>query len=221
MSDQDLWSAIDAQRERTVDLLDRLTDQDWTRSSLCAGWTVRDVAAHLTLQQLSVGDLLRFMIRHPGILGGMNRIITRSAQAKAIRPTDQLIGEIRAMIGSRRHNVGVTPAETLIDIAVHGQDIAIPLGRELELPAETAAIAATRVWSYRGRGMAAVFDSIPLTPYRLTATDVAWTEGDGPEIRGQITDLLLLLTGRPATLSRLEGPGIDLLRERLGHYPAT
>ena len=33
------------------------------------------------------------------------------------------------MVGSRRHNVGVTPYETLIDIVVHGQDIAVPLGR--------------------------------------------------------------------------------------------
>jgi uncharacterized protein (TIGR03083 family) len=219
MSEQDLWSIIDAQRERTADLLDRVTDQEWTRPSLCAGWTVRDVAAHLTQQQQSVGDLLRFLIKNPGSLGGgMNQMINRSARIRASRPTDQLIGEIRAMIGSRRHNVGVTPYETLIDIVVHGQDIAIPLGREIETPPSVAAMAATRVWSYRGRGKAAVFDSIPLAPYRLGATDVDWSEGEGLEIRGPILAVLLLLTGRPAALQRLQGPGVGRLLDR---YPAT
>jgi uncharacterized protein (TIGR03083 family) len=222
MSDQTLWAAIDAQRERTADLLDRLDDQEWSRPSLCTGWTVRDVAAHLTLQQQTVADLFRFMIKNPGSLGGgMNQMINRSARIVAARPTDRLIGDIRAMIGSRRHNVGVTPDETLIDIAVHGQDIAIPLGRELDLPAPTAALAASRVWSYGGRGKAMVFDTIPLAPYRLSATDIAWTEGDGPEIQGPIAAILLLLTGRPVALSRLVGAGADQLRQDLDRYPAT
>ncbi|MCV7319265.1 maleylpyruvate isomerase N-terminal domain-containing protein [Mycolicibacterium confluentis] len=34
-----------AQREEFADLLDSLTPEQWTITSLCAGWTVRDVAA--------------------------------------------------------------------------------------------------------------------------------------------------------------------------------
>lgn len=219
MDDHELWAAIDAQRERTAELLDRLTDDEWSQPSLCAGWTIRDVAAHLTLQQQGIADLLGFMIKHPGSLGGMNRMINRAARFKAEWPTDQLITGIRSMIGSRRHNVGLTPVETLIDIVVHGQDIAIPLGRELEAPPTVSAIAATRVCSYGGTGKAAVFDSLPLGPYRLIATDVDWSNGgDGPKIQGPMIALLLLLTGRRVALSRLQGPGVDALRER---YPAT
>ncbi|MFC7623848.1 maleylpyruvate isomerase family mycothiol-dependent enzyme [Microlunatus sp. GCM10028923] len=213
----ELWAMIDAQREVTATLLDQLTEKEWSRPSLCAGWTVRDVAAHLTLQQVGFGELVGSLIRHPGVLGGMNHMINGIARIKAAaEPTGSLIREIRGMIGSRRHNVGVTAEETLIDIAVHGQDIAVPLDRELDLPPATAARAASRAWSYGARGKAAVFARIPVSGYRLVATDTEWERGDGPEIRGPIAALLLLITGRRAGLTRLVGPGADRLRAATG-----
>ena len=58
MNDTEVWSAIDDQRRRTADLLDQLSEEEWRHASLCPGWTVRDVAAHLTLQELRIGDVL-------------------------------------------------------------------------------------------------------------------------------------------------------------------
>jgi hypothetical protein len=51
----------------------------------------------------------------------------------------------------------------------------------------------------------------PLKRFRFTATDVDWTAGDGPEVTGPVAALLLLLTGRPAALPRLSGPGVEEL----------
>ncbi|MFF0815591.1 maleylpyruvate isomerase family mycothiol-dependent enzyme [Rhodococcus sp. NPDC003318] len=222
-TDDQVWAAIDAQRLRTADLLSELKRSDWDCPSLCFGWTVRDVAAHLTLQQLTIGDVLRLALRHPGVLGGVNRVIRESARRRAGMPTDEMIAAIRAMVGSRRHNIGVTPAETLVDILVHGQDIAIPLGRDLEMPTEASAFAATRVWStvsgrwrvpYRGDGKSRVFRRVPSEEFRFRATDIDWAVGSGPEVTGPIDAILLLLTGRRAALPRLGGPGIDELRRR-------
>ena len=207
-----LWAAIDDQRLRTVAMLESLTPQDWQQPSLCAGWTVRDVAAHLTLQQLTLGQALRSAARHPG---GMNRVIRESARAQAALPVDRLVAEIGGMVGSRRHNVGVTPSETLVDLVVHGQDIAVPLGRELVVPVPTAAEAAARVWwsrtTLRGRATASVFRAVDCGRYRFTATDAAWSAGDGPEVRGPVLAILLVLTGRPAGLDRLSGDGLAAL----------
>jgi hypothetical protein len=61
--------------------------------------------------------------------GGPNRMIRKAARRQAAMSTDQMVGAIRAMVGSRRHNFGIIYHETLIDILVHGQDITIPLGR--------------------------------------------------------------------------------------------
>jgi hypothetical protein len=68
------------------------------------------------------------------------------------------------------------------------------------------------VVSYRGRGNAKVFRSLPLATFRLTATDHAWSAGDGAEVTGTMTDLFLLLTGRSARIGHLYGRGADDLR---------
>ncbi|HJT95079.1 MAG TPA: maleylpyruvate isomerase family mycothiol-dependent enzyme, partial [Mycobacterium sp.] len=124
MNDDEIWAAIDEHRLRTADLLDSLSNDEWRHPSLCDGWTVHDVAAHLTLQQIRLRDILPGAIRHPG---GINRMIRESAKRRAGLSRQEIVGEIRRTVGSRRHNIGVTCRETLIDILVHSQDIALPL----------------------------------------------------------------------------------------------
>lgn len=208
MNDDEVWAAIDAHRLRTAELLEELSDDEWSHPSLCDGWTVRDVAAHLTLQQITLGTALLEAVRHPG---GMNRMIREWARRRAALPKEQLVGEIRAMVGSRRHNVGVTCQETLIDILVHSQDIAMPLGRRLDVDPQAAAVAATRVWSYSGGSKAKVFKKIPLEDFRFSATDVAWAVGAGRDVMGPIVAILLVLTGRLAALPMLSGDGAAVL----------
>ena len=50
MERSEVWTAIDDQRRALVDLLEDLSEEEWRRLSLCEGWTVRQVAAHLALQ---------------------------------------------------------------------------------------------------------------------------------------------------------------------------
>ncbi len=208
------WAAIDDQRRRTADLLEQLTEQQWRQPSLCEGWTVRHVAAHLTLQQLRVRDTAAFVARHPSMLRStsLNGIIFRSAVIESQLPVEQIVERIRATIGSRRHNAFVTPLETLSDVLVHGQDIALPLGLHLEMEADACARAATRRWETRSTWLSAVFEPLPLDGYRFHATDVDWTRGEGPEVAGPAGALLLLLTGRRAALAQLTGAGAEALR---------
>ncbi len=205
MNDDEIWAAIDVHRLRTAELLEQLSDDEWVQPSLCEGWTVRDVAAHLTQQQLRLADAFRVAVRHPG---GMNRMIRDGARRRAELPREQLVAEIRGMVGSRRHNIGVTCQETLIDILVHSQDIAVPLGRRLEIDPAAAAVAATRVWSLSGGSKAKVFKKIPLEAFRFIATDVTWAVGTGCQITGPIVPILLVLTGRLTALPMLSGDGV-------------
>jgi len=126
------------------------------------------------------------------------------------------------MVGGRRHNVGLTARESLIDIVVHGQDIAIPLGLTLEVPPQVAAEAASRVMSYQAtpvsRLKARVFRQVPTDGFHLAATDVSWSVGDGPEVRGPVLAILLVLTGRPAGLAYLDGEGAADLASRFARF---
>jgi len=51
--------------------------------------------------------------------------------------------------------------------------------------------------------------------FRLTATDTTWSAGNGPEVRGPMAALLLVITGRRVALSELTGPGVAELGRRL------
>lgn len=210
-----VWGAIDDQRTRTADLLEQLTAEQWDHPSLCQGWTVRHVAAHLTLQQQRVRDVAAFVAHNPRMLRSvtLNATIHDSAllQAQALS-SREIISRIRAMVGSRRHNAFVTPLETLTDILVHSQDVAIPLGLDLTMRPTASTLAATRRWDTRGTWLAMVFRRLPLEGYRLTATDTSWTRGQGPEVAGPIGAILLLLTGRSAALEQLTGEGAADLR---------
>jgi uncharacterized protein (TIGR03083 family) len=42
------WQVVVSQRLAIADLLAALSEADWEQPSLCAGWRVRDVAAHVT-----------------------------------------------------------------------------------------------------------------------------------------------------------------------------
>ena len=50
---------------------------------------------------------------------------------------------------------------------------------------------------------------------RLVATDLDWSHGAGPEVRGKGEALLLALTGRPVVLDELSGDGVAVLRSRV------
>jgi hypothetical protein len=49
----------------------------------------------------------------------------------------------------------------------------------------------------------------------LSATDVDWAAGDGPEVRGPIASLILGITGRKPALADLSGDGLETLSARV------
>ena len=211
MDRDQVWQVIDAQRMNLAALLEQLSGDDWRQPSLCAGWTVRDVAAHLTLQQVGPGGAIAMMVRWRGSLE--RTIHDAACRRAAALPTGQIIAEIRGMAGSRRHTIGVTYLETLTDILVHGQDIAIPLGRRHDMPPPAAATAASRVLSMRWPPP--LPSARKLAGFRLTATDTPWSAGAGPEVHAPMNAILLICAGRLAALPQLSGEGAPALAARL------
>jgi uncharacterized protein (TIGR03083 family) len=211
MDREEIWAAIDAHRLQVDNLLDQLSEDEWKRPSLCDGWTVRDVAAHLTLQQLTWRQAISIMVTYRG---DTNRGIHETARKRAAAlTTAQIVAELRAMIGSHRHNAGVSYRETLIDALVHGQDIAVPLNRTLTLDPAAAAEATTRMWTMR---FPPPFPATKaMKEYRLVATDVDWSAGSGAEVRAPITAIMLVASGRLVAVPRLSGPGAESLANRL------
>ena len=208
-----MWAAVDRGRVAVIELLNNLGPDEWARSSLCEGWTVHDVAAHLTMPLLSKRQLLTLAVRYPG---STNRII-RDGSRYLARKHDrrQVLERLSGLVGHHTTFPGLSVHEALIDVLGHTLDIAIPNGRDARLDPDAVAIAADRVISYGGRGNAKVFRTLPLSGIRLVATDHDWSTGSGPTATGSMADIFLLLTGRPAGADRLTGPGADAIRSRL------
>ncbi|MBC3191189.1 maleylpyruvate isomerase family mycothiol-dependent enzyme [Pseudonocardia sp. C8] len=211
MDRDEKWTVIADQRRVLADLLAGLTPEEWERPSLCAQWRVRDVAAHVALTPQSPGivRILAMGVRARGDLQAVNRDM---AVAHAARPAAELVDELRTLAGSRAKPAITTLDNLLFDTMVHIQDVAVPLGRTVAMPAGAAREGLDRVWRMgwpfwarrRLRGL------------RLTATDADWRVGEGAEVRGPVQALLLLLTGRTtAALPQLAGPGAQRLTTTL------
>ena len=202
------WSVIEQERLRLAALLESLPAQDWERPSLCVGWRVRDVAAHIALapQPPSIAGMLVEGVRARGRFHTLNH---DTAVRHADRPGAELVAELRALAASRRLPVVTSYRNILFDVVVHAQDIALPLGLDHPMPVEAAREGAQRVWTMGWPFWA----RRRLRPFRLVATDIDWAAGEGGLVEGPIAALLLLLTGRTASLDRLTGPGTVQLRQ--------
>ena len=199
-----VWRVIDEERSRLADLMENLTDAEWRTPSLCRGWTVRQVAAHLTLAHMSPLAATTALVRAGG---GFNRMIRDTAIRQARLPVPEYPRRLRAMIGSRRTAPFHTEVEPLIDVLCHAQDITRPIGRVYPMPAAAAAAAADHIWRHAFPFQA----RRRLRGLELVATDAPWRAGSGAPVEGPIAALLLLVSGRPAATADLAGPGTATL----------
>jgi uncharacterized protein (TIGR03083 family) len=207
MNDEEKWRVITGQRRALVDLLADLDENDWERPSLCEQWRVKDVVAHLALTPQSPG-VLRILVLGCRARGNFDAVNRDLAVAHANRPPAEVLAQLRELADSRRKPAITTLDNLLFDTLVHIQDVVVPLGLAASMPLDAAREGAERVWRMGWPFWA----RRRLRGVRLTATDIAWTAGEGAGIRGPIQALLLLLTGRTeAALPHLTGPGLERL----------
>ena len=206
MDVDEVWGHTHEQRRALAMLLRDLSDEEWAVPSLCEGWTVRDVAAHVmrsatvTPVEMAVA-LVRFRGRY-------NTLVAEDALRAARRPVAELVAEFERHDGSRRHPFGTSVTDPLLDVLVHSQDIAVPLGRPHPMPIAPSVVAARRA-----HRLAFIFkDSTRRRRVEVRATDADFAVGKGPLVEGPICAVLLLLTGRTAAaLPDLSGPGVERL----------
>lgn len=197
-----------AQHERAefADFLGTLAPEQWAMASLCQGWTVRDVAVH-TISYLNQ-PTKRLMIEMVRNRWDVNRLNARAMDGFTDLQPEHIV---RLMCrGAEPTGAGALYGGrvALIECLVHQQDIRRPLAcprtipeNRLRVALNFARISPVIGGARRTRGV------------RLVATDMEWTAGRGPEVRGTGEALLLAMTGRrAAVVDELHGPGMQSLR---------
>ena len=197
------------ERSELADFLEQLSPDQWEVDSLCAGWRVRDVVAHvISYEEHGYGELLRRMAKARFRFANLNEV--GLSEYNQFEP-HELIGFLRAHLDPRGTTARLGGRVALVDAMIHQQDIRRPLGMPRSIPAERLrcalpfAVTAPPLrgfWHARG--------------VRLIATDLEWSRGKGPEARGEAEALLMVLAGRGGVAQELTGSGADVLRRRLG-----
>lgn len=212
--EREVYRIATANRLLAADMFARLTPEEWTTPSLCAGWTVREVAAHLLSpleSEFSWPQVLRTVLRYRGDL---SRFVDEQTRLAAARPTEELVAGLRSRAGTRLKVPVTGRLGPMTDTAIHLRDAARPLGLadgpppEDWRPALDFLVSRTATAGFLPRGR--------LRGLRLVATDQDWSAGDGAELRGPSEAVAMAVSGRAVALPDLSGPGVALLASRLG-----
>lgn len=187
-----------AERERLSAIFDDLEPAQWSAVSLCGGWRVREVLAHMTMP---------FRLSGPRFLGGMVRARFRfdafadlDARRATAAMTDRALAALyRSNIEHPWRPLGGGRAGALSHEVVHGLDITEPLG----LPGPSAERIGLVLGAAGPRSLA--YFGVDLAGWRLVATDADAAVGDGAALRLPAKDLLLIVTGRKALAEAAEG----------------
>ncbi|GAA3924315.1 maleylpyruvate isomerase family mycothiol-dependent enzyme [Streptomyces gulbargensis] len=190
---------IAAERRDLADLLDTLTEAQWDAPSLCEGWRVREVAAHLTMaMRHPARRLARELLR---ARGSMDRVTDRLARADtAVLGARELAEALRADAEHPwKMPIGGYDMVLAHDV-VHGLDITVALGLDRRIPEDRLRTVLARVGPRSAR-----FFGADLSGVSLRADDLDWSFGSGEPVTGPAQELLLLAFGRTVPPGRLRG----------------
>jgi uncharacterized protein (TIGR03083 family) len=204
------WAHVAAERRDIVVLLRDLSSEEWLVSSLCAGWRVRDVAAHLLVdapaRELGAVEVLTRMLRWRFDVDRANDWWVRR---NADLPVDTLIARMSGSVRPGPMSQILGPANQLRASVIHHQDMRQPLGRPSVVPPERMLAVLEAVLTTTGSANLGARGRADLL--RLKASDLEWSAGDGPDVVGPALSLLMALAGRPAALTDLHGEGVAVL----------
>lgn len=199
MTDTEIRAAIAAERAELAAVLAGLPAAAWDSGTLCAGWRVREVVAHMTMPFRS--SVSRFVLDMVKARGNFNRMSDRSARRDA---TNLSAAELTATLGDNAGHPWKPPgggyAGALSHDVIHGLDITVPLGIGRKVPEDRLRLVLdgmnAKTVSYFG---------VDLTGIQLRADDLDWSRGSGTPLSGQAQDLLLVVCGRRLPPGHLHG----------------
>jgi uncharacterized protein (TIGR03083 family) len=207
MQQSSLAQAIAAQRRDLADVLASLPEQDWDTPSLCAGWRVREVVAHLTMPFRYTPERYGQEMAKSG--GDFTAMADRCAKEDAAElPAAELTAVLRANADNPWCPPGGPPESPLTHDVIHGLDFTVPLGVGWRVPADRLFLVLQGVTSPVAIG----HFGVDLTGVQLTADDLDWSFGSGDLVTGRAQDLVLAIAGRQLPPGALRGSAATRLR---------
>lgn len=206
-----IWGLVHAERAVLVEDLRGIRVDDWGRDSLCPGWSVHDVLAHLVDVALTTPTNFATTMLRAGLnLDKQNQNGMRKQRRAG--PEQTLEAFVAVVLRTSGPPTWLAPLESrLVEEIAHGEDIRRPLGLRRDYPQQSLASA----MDYLGRTRRALGGGRELVrAMRFEANDQDYAVGDGPVVRGPATEIFMVLAGRAPRAGSLDGPGARHLPQR-------
>ncbi|MFB7532681.1 maleylpyruvate isomerase family mycothiol-dependent enzyme [Streptomyces sp. NPDC056178] len=199
----EIRAAIAAERQELAAVLDGLSEEEWDAPTLCAGWRVREVAAHMSLGfRYSLPRMARELVR---ARGNIHRMTDRCAHKDAATHSTR---ELAALLRDNADHPWTPPVggftAALGHDVIHGLDITVALGLGRRVPEDRLRILLESVDARTLK-----FFGADLQGIELRADDLDWSFGAGTPLSGAAQDLLVLVYGRRLPPGRLRGESSD------------
>lgn len=197
--DASIMEAVVAQRHELAELLGDLPVEAWDQISLCAGWRVRHVVAHMTMPlRYSTRRFIAEMIK---ARGNFDKMADRCARRDGAASPGELLSALRENEGSPWTPPGGGLSAALTHDVIHGLDIIVSLGINHLIPEERLQIVLETITTPKS----IKHFGVDLDGIELRASDIDWSYGSGRSLSGLAQDLALVLCGRKLPAGRLRG----------------
>lgn len=196
-----LREAIAGERRELAGLLAGLPEKRWDEATLCAGWRVRELVAHMTMPYRHSGP--RVILGLLRARGNFNVFADRIARRDAAEVSAR---ELATTLADNAHHPWKPPGGGYVGAlshdVIHGLDFTVALGIQRQVPMDRLLPVLPRSLEEKG----VRFFGVDLDGVELRADDADWSLGSGEPLRGAAQHLLLVLCGRRLPEGHLHGP---------------
>lgn len=204
-----IWRFIDGERTALADQLGTLSPEEWETPSLCAGLSVREVLAHLTVSGAVSGP--SWFVGVVRARFDFDKQVDQRLREQLGEGPQETLDRFRVTSASRT-SPPLPKLALLGEMVVHGEDIRRPLGLVREYPPAVLVAVA----EYYARSDQVVVARRRVRGLRLEADDTEFRAGSGPLVRGSTLALIMAMTGRKDYCADLAGFGVATRTARSG-----
>ena len=171
-------------------LADLLQDGlSWDAPTLCEGWQVRHLVAHLTMPARLTPE--QFGAEMAAAAGDFGVLSDTVAARDASLPADVLLDALRSPVLHAWQPPGGGAVGALSHAVIHALDVTVATGRPSAAPDDAVAAVLDALVAADG-----TWFGVRLDGHRLEATDADWSAGSGEPLRADRGAIVALISGR-------------------------
>jgi uncharacterized protein (TIGR03083 family) len=172
-----------------ADLLAAAPESTWDAASLCEGWQVRHVVAHVTMPARLTPEQFGAELAAAG--GDFGVLSDTVAARDAGLPVAEHLAALRSPALHAWQPPGGGAAGALSHAVIHSLDVTVALGRPPVAPLAAVVAVLDQLTAAQG-----AYFGLDLSGVQLVADDIEWSWGSGEKVRADSGSLVSLLGGR-------------------------